>query len=89
MEHEGKLHTKDYVRSIGVADLPPLTHPFDPGYDLATLEGHLEQSCHLMCDLKISMACWLIADETITRRKVLRRSRPAPWGGNRNRRRAF
>src|SRR6476469_5449074 len=64
------LHTHDYLRSIGVPDLEPLTSPFDPGYDPATLEGHLEQSHHLMAILKISMACWLVADETVTRRKV-------------------
>ena len=38
---------------IGVRDLPPLICPFDPGYDPATLEGHLEQSAHLMASLKI------------------------------------
>jgi phosphosulfolactate synthase len=32
--------------------------------------SHLEQSAHLMSTLKISMACWLVADEQSTRRKV-------------------
>src|SRR4051812_34828778 len=50
--------------------MPPRSSPFDPGYDPGTLEGHLEQSAHLMAELKISMACWLIADEGATRRKV-------------------
>jgi phosphosulfolactate synthase len=63
-------HTRDYLRLIGVAELPPLTSPFDPGYDPATLESHLDQSQHLMSILKISMACWLIADETASRRKI-------------------
>ena len=63
-------HTRDYLRLIGVAELPPLTSPFDPGYDPATLESHLDQSHHLMSILKISMACWLIADETASRRKI-------------------
>jgi phosphosulfolactate synthase len=63
-------HTADYLRHIGVAGLPALTSPFDPGYDPFTLEGHLEQSAHLMSTLKISMACWLIADERATRRKI-------------------
>src|SRR5689334_5466347 len=67
---EGRRHTRDYLKSIGVPDLPALTSPFDPGYDPATLEGHLEQSHHLMAILKISMACWLVADEKVTRRKV-------------------
>ena len=60
----------DYLRSIGVAQLPARTSPFDPGYDPATVESHLEQSHHLMSVLKISMACWQIADEACTRRKV-------------------
>jgi phosphosulfolactate synthase len=64
------VSTKDYLRLIGVPDLPPRTSPFDPGYDPATLESHLEQSAHLISSLKISMACWQIADEKATRRKV-------------------
>jgi len=66
----GSLHTADYLALIGVAKLPPLTSPFDPGYDPATLESHLDQSAHLMSILKISMACWLIANENVTRRKI-------------------
>ena len=62
--------TKKYLRAIGVPELPALTSPFDPGYDPATLEGHLAQSHHLMAILKISMACWLVADEAVTRRKI-------------------
>ncbi len=63
-------NTHDYLLEIGVADLPPLTSPFDPGYDPVTLESHLEQSGHLMSSLKISMACWQVANEKSTRRKV-------------------
>ena len=63
-------HTRDFLRRIGVPDLPPKTSPFDPGYDPVTLEGHLEQSAHLISILKISMACWLVADEAATRRKL-------------------
>lgn len=65
----GTVHTRDYLRSIGVPDLAPATSPFDPGYDPVTLESHLEQSGHLISLLKISMACWLIADERASRRK--------------------
>ncbi len=65
-----KLHTSDYLRLIGVPDMPPRTSPFDPGYDPVTLESHLEQSAHLMSILKISMACWQIANEMATRKKV-------------------
>ncbi|MGH2447963.1 MAG: phosphosulfolactate synthase [Chloroflexota bacterium] len=61
--------TRDYLHRIGVPDLQPLTSPFDPGYDPVTLESHLDQSAHLMSSLKISMACWLVADEAATRRK--------------------
>lgn len=66
----GKVHTIDYLHKIGVPDLPPLTSPFDPGYDPGTLESHLEQSSHLMSILKISMACWMIAKESATRAKI-------------------
>jgi phosphosulfolactate synthase len=64
------IRTSDYLKLIGVRELPPLTSPFDPGYDPATLESHLEQSSHLMAILKISMACWMVANEDATRRKV-------------------
>lgn len=67
---QGSVHTRDYLHMIGVADLPPLTSPFDPGYDPATLQSHLDQSSHLMSILKISMACWMIADEHATRTKL-------------------
>jgi len=66
----GRLHTDEYLRLIGVRDLPPLTSPFDPGYDPVTLESHLDQSAHLMSILKISMACWMVAREHAVRRKV-------------------
>jgi phosphosulfolactate synthase len=66
----GARHTQDYLALIGVRELPPLISPFDPGYDPVTLESHLDQSCHLMAILKISMACWMVAQEAATRRKV-------------------
>jgi phosphosulfolactate synthase len=59
-----------FLRRLGVDDLAPATIPFDPGYDPVTLEAHLEQSAHLMSGVKISMACWMIADEGATRRKL-------------------
>ena len=62
--------TQEYLHLIGVPDLPPLTSPFDPGYDPVTLASHLDQSWHLMDSLKISMACWMIANEAATRRKI-------------------
>src|SRR5947207_14983760 len=65
-----RLSTREYVKLIGVLDLPPLTCPFDPGYDPVTVESHLEQRGHLMAGMKISMACWRIADEASTRREI-------------------
>jgi phosphosulfolactate synthase len=65
-----RLSTQQYLRLIGVPELAPLTSPFDPGYDPVTVESHLDQSAHLMASLKISMACWQIADEAATRRKI-------------------
>lgn len=62
--------TRDFVRSLGVSDLQPLTSPFDPGYDPATVISHIEQSGHLISLLKLSMCCWLIADESATRAKI-------------------
>jgi len=58
-----------FVRLLGVPDIAPASSPFDPGYDPVTLESHLAQSHHLISILKISMACWLIADEGATRSK--------------------
>lgn len=66
----GKCHTSDFLKLIGVGEIPPATSVFDPGYDPITLEGHLTQSAHLISILKISMACWIIANEYVTRRKI-------------------
>jgi phosphosulfolactate synthase len=63
-------HTSDFLTLLGVPAIQPATSAFDPGYDPITLEGHLEQSGHLISILKISMACWIIANETCTRRKI-------------------
>ncbi len=79
-----RFHTSAFLRKIGVENIPPSISPFDPGYDPITLESHLDQSSHLMSSLKISMACWLIADESATRRKVAAARRykvPAVTGG--------
>lgn len=64
------VHTKEYLKLIGVAEMTPRSSPFDPGYDPVTLESHLEQSRHLISVLKISMACWQVAQESATRRKI-------------------
>src|SRR6266851_97043 len=63
-------HTSDFLRAIGVPDIKPSTSVFDPGYDATTLASHLEQSSHLISILKISMACWLIANENVVRGKI-------------------
>lgn len=61
--------TTDFLDAVGVRRIPPSTSPFDPGYDPSTLASHLRQSAHLISVLKISMACWLVADETASREK--------------------
>jgi phosphosulfolactate synthase len=70
LAQKGQLHSNDYLKSIGVPEIRSATSPFDPGYDALTLAGHLEQSHHLMSILKVSMACWLIANEDVTRQKI-------------------
>ena len=70
LTRSGRFHTNDFLRSIGVPEMRPATSPFDPGYDAVTLAGHLEQSHHLISILKISMACWMIANENVTRQKI-------------------
>jgi phosphosulfolactate synthase len=80
----GQVHTADYLDRIGVPRLRPATCPFDPGYDRATVESHLEQSHHLMSILKVSMACWMVASEESTRLKVAAAKRwnvPTTTGG--------
>jgi phosphosulfolactate synthase len=70
MQSTHKRHTAEYLTLIGVPAIAPSTSAFDPGYDPITLRGHLEQSAHLISILKISMACWLIANEHATRQKI-------------------
>jgi phosphosulfolactate synthase len=67
---KAKLTTWGFLEKIGVRTLAPRTSPFDPGYDPVTLESHLAQSAHLISILKISMACWLVANEKATRQKL-------------------
>jgi phosphosulfolactate synthase len=62
--------TAAFLAELGIHQLATRTHPFDPGYDPATVISHIEQSAHLMASLKISMACWLIADEESYRAKI-------------------
>jgi phosphosulfolactate synthase (CoM biosynthesis protein A) len=62
--------TARYLEKIGVRASPRATCPFDPGYDPGALEGHMQQSGHLMGTVKISMACWMVADEGVSRRKI-------------------
>ena len=70
IRNSGKLRIADYLERIGVRNLKPATSPFDPGYDPVTLESHLEQSRHMISTLKVSMACWQIADEAASRKKI-------------------
>ena len=66
----GCFHLSNYLELIGIPQISAATSPFDPGYDLATLTSHLAQSHHLISILKVSMACWMIADETVSRKKI-------------------
>lgn len=78
------VSTDAFLRDIGVPELPPATHPFDPGYDPHTVISHLEQSSHLMASLKISMACWLVGSERSYREKIAyarRQGVPTVTGG--------
>ena len=68
-ERTSALSTSGFLDCIGVERLDAFTSAFDPGYDPVTTESHIVQSGHLMSILKISMACWLVADEDATRRK--------------------
>jgi phosphosulfolactate synthase len=70
VRYTGSIHPSDYLKRIGVSDIAAATSPFDPGYDPATVASHLQQSFHLMSILKISMACWMVANESATRRKI-------------------
>lgn len=63
-------HATDFLKLIGVSVNSRSTSVFDPGYDAVTLQSHLDQSSHLISVLKISMACWLIANEDVVRRKI-------------------
>jgi phosphosulfolactate synthase len=67
---EGGGGFSQFLRALGVRELAPATSPFDPGVAPIVLQSHLEQSAHLMLSLKISMACWIVADESATRKKV-------------------
>lgn len=60
----------NYLCAIGVSKMAAATCPFDPGIAPAVLESHIEQSSHLILSLKISMACWMVADQSATRRKI-------------------
>jgi phosphosulfolactate synthase len=78
------LSTRDYLKLIGVHEMAACSSPFDPGYDPVTVESHLEQSSHLISILKISMACWMVAKEAATRRKIAAAQRyrvPTVTGG--------
>jgi phosphosulfolactate synthase len=84
VEASGGTACQRYLNRIGVRASPKATCPFDPGYDPVTVESHLQQSSHLIGTLKISMACWMVAEESATRRKIdaaRRAGIPAVAGG--------
>ncbi len=59
-----------FLDALGIARLSPRSFPFDPGYDAATVESHLEQSHLLISSLKLSMATWLLIEPDALARKV-------------------
>jgi phosphosulfolactate synthase len=77
MNGRDDLHSHDFLLALGVPEMAPRTSPFDPGYDPLSVSGHLEQSAHLMEILKVSMACWIVADERATREKIAAAKRHA------------
>jgi phosphosulfolactate synthase len=70
VDEDARTPCERYLDLIGVRPTPRATCPFDPGYDPVTVEAHLRQSGHLIATLKISMACWMVAEERATRSKI-------------------
>ena len=58
-----------YLEALGIEMSTPATRQFDPGYDVATVEAHLEQSAHLMERYKLSVG-WMLTSEPAVRRKI-------------------
>ncbi len=69
-DRTGSSLSAEYLDAIGVPHLAGKTMAFDPGYDVNTVIGHLQQSGHLMSSLKLSMACWQVCSEQSTRKKI-------------------
>ena len=70
IERSKSVSTWAYLEEIGVPPLSPALCGFDPGYAPATLDSHLQQSGHLLDSLKLSMACWQVASQAATEKKV-------------------
>jgi phosphosulfolactate synthase len=62
--------TADYLSSIGTSSLPAAIFAFDPGCAPITLNSHIEQSKHLLCGVKLSMATWQISSENALLTKI-------------------
>jgi hypothetical protein len=74
-----RLSTREFLDLIGVSKIAPRTSAFD---DPVTLESDVQQSHHVISLLKLSMAFWIIAGESATRRNVaVRRWRAAAAQG--------
>jgi len=61
---------RDFLGLLGVRSVPAATVPFDPGYDPATIEAHLQQSAALIPMVKLSMATWIVADARAVQCKI-------------------
>ncbi|WP_327286345.1 MULTISPECIES: phosphosulfolactate synthase [unclassified Streptomyces] len=59
-----------FLASLGVVRRTPRTYPFDPGYDVATVVSHIAQSHSLMAGLKLSMATWLLIEDSSLQQKI-------------------
>ncbi|MFD4947200.1 phosphosulfolactate synthase [Streptomyces sp. NPDC058239] len=59
-----------FLESLGVVPRDPRTYPFDPGYDVGTVASHIGQSHALMAGLKLSMATWLLIEDSSLQQKI-------------------
>ena len=83
LSSRGLLHTSDYLTMIRVPEIAPTTSPFDPSYDPATLESHLEHGAHLLSIRKISRLARLSLRRPPRAKRWPRRGLPSQPGAPR------
>ncbi len=64
------MQLSHFLERLGVAQPTRSTSALDPGYSPLEFDSHLAQSGHLLSTVKLSMACWMIANEASTRAKT-------------------